>query len=156
MVDLIKSTENLWSLIIAFPPCTDLCVSGARYWPQKVADGRQQAAIDFFMFLAKCKIPRKAIENPIGIISTKWRKPDQIIQPWQFGHPESKATCLWLENLPLLVPSKTLKLPPSGVWDNQTPSGQNKLGPSPDRAKLRSKTYSGIARQMARQWCKLL
>ena len=152
VIKVIKSTEKLWDMLIAFPPCTDLCRSGARYFPEKIADGRQQRSIDFFMFLAKCKIPRKAIENPIGIMSTKWRKPDQIIQPWQFGHPESKATCLWLENLPLIRPTKILELPDCGYWDNQTPSGQNKFSPTKDRAKLRSKTYKGIARQMARQW----
>ncbi len=156
VVKVIKSTEKLWDLLIAFPPCTDLCRSGARHFPEKIADGRQQRAINFFMFLAKCKIPRKAIENPIGIMSTKWRKPNQIIQPWQFGHPESKATCLWLENLPELKPTNVLDLPDCGYWNNQTPSRQNKLGPSKDRAKLRSKTYKGIARQMARQWSPLL
>lgn len=156
VVELIKQTESLWDLIIAFPPCNDLCRSGARYFPEKIADGRQQRSIEFFMFLAKCKIPRKAIENPIGIMSTKWRKPNQIIQPHQFGHPESKATCLWLENLPLLKPTNVLKFPSCGYWDNQTPSGQNKLGPSPERAKLRAKTYMGISKAMAKQWGKVL
>lgn len=156
VIDLIKNTEKIWDLLIAFPPCTDLCRSGARYFPEKIADGRQQRSIDFFMFLAKCKIKRKAIENPIGIMSTKWRKPNQIVQPWQFGHPESKATCLWLENLPLLKPTKILNLPSCGYWDNQTPSGQNKLGPSKDRAKIRSKTYIGLSKAMAKQWSKIL
>ena len=93
-----------------------------------------------------------ALENPVSIISSRIRKPEQIIQPWQFGHPESKKTCLWLKGLPLLEATKVLPLPPSGRWDNQTPSGQNKLGPSPDRWKLRSQTFQGIASAMASQW----
>lgn len=155
VIKVIKSTEKLWDMLIAFPPCTDLCRSGARYFPEKIADGRQQRSIDFFMFLAKCKIPRKAIENPIGIMSTKWRKPDQIIQPWQFGHLETKATCLWLENLPKLEET-------NNVYEEMMmlPKGKrNKIHwmpPTKDRAKLRSKTYKGIARQMARQWSPLL
>lgn len=144
--------NSYWDLVCAFPPCTHLAVSGARWFAQKRSDGRQQQAIDFFMMFADCKAPRLAIENPVGIMSTLWRKPDQTIQPWQFGHPESKATCLWLKNLPLLVPTNILPLPPSGRWANQTPSGQNKLGPSPDRAMIRSRTYVGIAKAMAEQW----
>ena len=101
----------MWDLLIAFPPCTDLCRSGARHFPEKIADGRQQRAINFFMFLAKCKIPRKAIENPIGIMSTKWRKPDQIIQPYQFGDAYEKRTCLWLKGLPMLTPTKIVEIP---------------------------------------------
>ena len=141
-----------WDLMIAHPPCTDLAVSGARYFAEKRADGRQQRSIDFFMLLAEAEIPRIAIENPVCIMSSVWRKPDQIIQPWQFGHAESKATCLWLKGLKKLEPTDILSLPPSGHWQNQTPSGQNKLGPSADRWKLRSVTYSGIAKAMAEQW----
>ncbi len=145
-----------WDMLIAFPDCTHLAVSGARYFAQKRADGRQQAAIDFFMRFAEAHhIPRICIENPVGIMSSVWRKPDQIIQPWQFGHPESKATCLWLKGLPLLQPTNVLPKPASGRWENQTASGQNKLGPSPERAKIRSKTYAGIARAMAEQWGRL-
>jgi hypothetical protein len=103
------------------------------------------------MKLANANIKRIAIENPVCIMSSIWRKPDQIIQPWQFGHPESKATCLWLKNLPLLKYTKILEKQKS-VWNNQTPSGQNKLGPSIDRAKIRSRTYKGIAEAMATQW----
>ena len=143
--------EN-WDLMIAFPPCTHLAVSGARYFKQKREDGRQQAAIDFFMQVANHPIPYIAIENPVGIMSTVWRKPDQIIQPYEYGHPESKKTCLWLKNLPPLTPTNILDLPERGYWNNQTPSGRNNLPPSPDRAKLRSKTYEGIARAMAMQW----
>lgn len=150
--DVTRLLDWKWDLLIAFPPCTHLAVSGARYFAQKRADGRQQEAVDFFMRFANARSGKIAIENPIGIMSSIWRKPDQIIQPWQFGHPESKATCLWLKNLPLLTPTNILELPKSGRWDNQTPSGQNKLGPSPERAFLRAKTYQGIANAMAEQW----
>lgn len=95
-----------WDLMLAFPPCTHLACSGARYFAAKRADGRQQAAIDFFLLLAAANIPKIAIENPVGIMSTIYRKPDQILQPWQFGHGETKATCLWLKNLPLLKPTE--------------------------------------------------
>ena len=144
-----------WDLVIAFPPCTDLCVSGARHFAAKRADGRQQAAIDFFMMFTRLTCPW-AIENPVGIMSTRYRKPDQIIQPWQFGHAESKATCLWLNGLPSLVPTGFIPKPACGYYDNQTPSGQNKLGPSPTRAADRSRTYPGIAAAMADQWSKAL
>ena len=97
-------------------------------------------------------VPRIALENPVGRISTAIRKPDQIIQPWQHGHPESKSTCLWLKGLPLLRPTDVLQKPASGRWMNQTPSGQNRLGPSADRWKVRSATYPGIAAAMADQW----
>ena len=132
-----------WDMIIAFPPCTHLAVSGARYFAEKRADGRQQAAVDFFMEFANALCPKIAIENPIGIMSTKWRKPDQIIQPWQFGHGETKATCLWLRGLPLLKPTEIVDGREQLVW---------KMPPSEERAKLRSKTYPGIARAMAEQW----
>ena len=138
-----------WDMILAFPPCTHLSVSGARYFAEKRADGRQQAAIDFFMQFANHACPRIAIENPVGIMSSMWRKPDQIIQPWMFGEDASKATCLWLKGLPILHPTEIIR---KDRYANQTASGQNKLGPSPERAKLRSKTYAGIAKAMAAQW----
>lgn len=138
--------------MIAHPPCQHLAVSGARYFAEKRADGRQQAAIDFFMALARANIPKICIENPVSIMSSEWRKPDQIIQPWWFGHPESKSTCLWLKGLNPLKPTNKLELPESGRWDNQTASGQNKLPPSKDRWKIRSRTYQGIAKAMAEQW----
>ena len=139
-----------WDLMIAHPPCTHLAVSGARYFAQKV---QQQAdALEFVRFLMDASIPRICIENPISVISTRIRKPDQIIQPWQFGHPESKSTCLWLKGLPKLVATQVLPLPASGRWQNQTASGQNRLTPSPDRWKERSRTYQGIADAMAAQW----
>jgi len=141
-----------WDLMIAHPPCTHLAVSGARYFKFKANE--QSEALGFVRLLLDARIQRIALENPISIISSKIRKPDQIIQPWMFGHPESKATCLWLRGLPNLVPTNILPLPPSGRWDNQTPSGQNKLGPSPTRWLERSRTYSGIAEAMAKQWGK--
>jgi hypothetical protein len=150
--DVTNWIDYGWDLMIAFPPCTDLAVSGAKWFEEKRKDGRQQKSMDFFMMLANCYIPRIAIENPVGIMSTVWRKPDQIIQPWQFGEPESKKTCLWLKGLPRLTPTNILEKPDNGYWSNQTPSGQNKLGPSDNRAKIRSKTYLGIAKAMAKQW----
>lgn len=129
-----------WNLRIGFPPCDHLAVSGARWFPEKIKDGRQKQGIDFFLFMATwCN----AIENPIGIMSTIFRKPDQIIQPWQFGHGETKATCLWLNGLPKLTPTDIVKGREGKVW---------KMPPSPDRAKLRSKTYQGIAKAMADTW----
>ncbi len=150
--DVLKHLGDGWDMMVAFPPCTHLAVSGARYFAAKRADGRQQEGIDFFMALANAPIPKIAIENPIGIMSRLFRKPDQIIQPFEFGHPESKKTCLWLKGLSKLIPTKVLPLPACGYWENQTPSGQNKLGPSPDRAKNRARTYQGIADAMALQW----
>lgn len=132
-----------WDLIIAHPPCTDLSVSGARHFPAKRLDGRQQASVSFFMMLAKCDIPHIAIENPICIMSSIWRKPDQIIHPWQFGHGETKATSLWLKNLPNLIPTNIV-----GGRDQRI----HKMPPSANRWKLRSATYAGIAEAMALQW----
>lgn len=132
-----------WDMVIAFPPCTHLAVSGARYFAEKRADGRQQAAINFFMAFANADCPRVAIENPVGVMSTQWRKPDQIIQPWQFGHGETKATCLWLKGLHPLAPTNIVDGREQRVW---------KMPPGPNRAKERSKTYPGIAKAMAEQW----
>lgn len=145
--------EYPWDMMIAHPPCTYLCSSGL-HWNKRRPEREQltKEAVIFFLTLAECPIPKKAIENPIGCMSTIYRKPDQIIQPWMFGHPESKATCLWLTNLPLLTPTNVLLKPDSGRWANQTPSGQNKLGPSKDRWKVRSRTYEGIASAMANTW----
>lgn len=147
--DVLNHLDDNWDMLIAFPPCTHLAVSGARYFEEKRKDGRQQQGIDFFMELANAPIDKIAIENPVGIMSTVWRKPNQIIQPWMFGDDASKKTCLWLKNLPILLPTHSSW---KKRYSNQTPSGQNKLGPSPDRAKLRSKTFPGIARAMANQW----
>ena len=137
---------DIWDLVIAFPPCTHLASSGARWFPEKRADGRQQEGIDFFMqfveFHEQTGIP-VAIENPVGVMSTHYRKPDQIIQPWQFGHPETKATCLWLHGLPELKPTEIVEGREQRIW---------KMPPSDERAKLRSLTYPGIAKAMAEQW----
>lgn len=141
-----------WDLMVAHPPCTHLSVSGARHFAGKRMDGRQQTGAAFFMALAKADIPMICIENPVCIMASLWRKPDQVIQPWQFGHPESKATCFWLKNLPTLRPTSLVALPESGRWENQTASRQNRLPPSDDRWKLRAKTYQGIADAMADQW----
>ena len=139
-----------WDLMVAFPPCTYLAVSGARWFRERQKD--QEEALDFIRLLLNAPIEKIALENPVGVISTRIRKPDQIIQPWQFGHPESKKTCLWLKNLPKLKSTSILQIPDKGYWNNQTPSGQNKLGPGPMRAKNRSRTYIGIAQAMAEQW----
>jgi site-specific DNA-cytosine methylase len=131
-------------MVIAFPPCTDLSVSGARWFKEKQKDGRQQKSIDFFMLFTNLDhVPMVAIENPIGIMSRWYRKPDQIIQPWQFGHGETKSTRLWLKGLPKLNPTNIVDGREQRIW---------KLPPNSDRAKLRSKTYEGIAQAMASQW----
>jgi hypothetical protein len=142
-----------WDMMIAFPPCTDLCVSGAKHFERKRADGTQQASMDFFMALAHAPIPMIAIENPIGIMSSKWRKPDQIIQPYMFGHEATKSTCLWLKNLPKLVPTNLV-----GKGERHITKGGKSLPkwynipPREDRWKLRSATFHGIAAAMAIQW----
>ena len=148
--DVLDVLYNYWDLMIAHPPCTHLAVSGARWFKGK--EKEQAEALEFVRTLLEAPIHKIALENPVSIISTRIRKPEQIIQPWQFGHPESKKTCLWLKNLPKLEPTKILNSPENGRWDNQTPSGQNKLPPSKDRWKLRSMTYTGIADAMAEQW----
>ena len=133
-------SEN-WDLMIAHPPCTHLAVSGARWFKDKKVE--QKGALDFVRFLMDTNIPKIAIENPISIISSHIRKPDQIIQPWQFGHGETKATCLWLKNLP--------KLQPTNVVEGRT-ARIHKLPPSATRWKERSRTFEGIAHAMAEQW----
>lgn len=130
-----------WDLMIAHPPCTHLAVSGARWFKEKVEE--QKEALEFVRLLLNAPIDRIALENPISIISSKIRKPDQIIQPWQFGHGETKATCLWLKNLPKLVPTDIVDGREAKV---------HKMPPTPDRWKLRSTTYQGIANAMASQW----
>lgn len=136
-----------WDLMISHPPCTHLAVSGARWFPAKRESGVQQEALDFVAMLLDAPIPRIALENPVSIISSHFRKPDQIIQPWQFGHGEIKATCLWLKGLPPLVPSL--------VVDGRKPVVHH-MPPSPDRWKNRSRTYQGIAQAMADQWSHVL
>lgn len=141
--DVSPLLKQHWDMIIAFPPCTHLAVSGARYFEQKRKDGRQQQGFDFFMQFANADCKKIAIENPVGIMSTQYRKPDQIVQPWQFGHGETKTTCLWLKGLPKLKPTEIVDGREQRVW---------KMPPGPERAKMRSKTYVGIARAMAEQW----
>ncbi len=153
--DILDVLDRDWDIGIMHPECTDLAVSGAPHFPKKIADGRQPRAIKFFMKLANAPIHHLCIENPVSIMSTKWRKPDQIIQPHYFGHDASKTTCLWLKNLPLLT--KGVYVEPRIVngrkrWANQCDSGQNKLGPSVDRSAKRAETYAGIAKAMAEQW----
>jgi hypothetical protein len=135
--------EDEWDLMVAHPPCTHLAVSGAAHFDKKRADGRQEEAIDFFLTLALAPIPRIAIENPVCIMSSVWREPDQIIQPWEFGHGETKATCLWLKGLPPLKPTQ--------IVSGREPR-VHRMSPGPDRWKERSRTYEGIAEAMADQW----
>ena len=145
-----------WDMMIAHPPCTYLCSSGLHWNTRR--PGRAQMtedALDFVRMLMDAPIPRIAIENPTGCISTRIRKPDQMIHPYQYGHDASKKTCLWLKNLPLLRPTEYVEpriVDGKNRWANQTDSGQNRLTPSPDRWKIRSETYKGIARAMASQW----
>lgn len=141
--DVFDIIDYGFDLMIAHPPCTHLSVSGARHFVEKRIDGRQQAAVSFFKKLAKSDIEMIAIENPISIISSLWRKPDQIIQPWQFGHGETKSTCLWLKNLPKLTPTNIVSGRDARI---------HKMLPSPDRWKERSRTFKGIADAMANQY----
>lgn len=144
--DVFDIIADGWDLMIAHPPCTHLAVSGARHFAAKQASGVQQEALDFVKKLLDAPIERIALENPISIISSKIRKPDQIIQPWQFGHGETKATCLWLKNLPLLTPTNIVEGREARI---------HKMPPSADRWKKRSETYQGIADAMAKQWSNL-
>jgi site-specific DNA-cytosine methylase len=132
-----------WDLMIAHPPCTHLAVSGSRHFAEKIADGRQQTALDFVRLLMNSPIDRWAIENPVSVISSAIRPPDQIIQPWEYGHGEVKATCLWLKNLP--------KLKPTNCVDGREPK-VHLMPPGPDRWKERSRTYQGVADAMGEQW----
>ena len=143
-----------WDLMIAHPPCTHLAVSGAKHFAAKRADGRQQQGIDFFMLLANAPIKRYAIENPVCIMSTIWRKPDQIIQPYQFGHTSRKTTCLWLKDLPPLQPTNIVE-PELYICKNGKTFSKDymvALKAGEKRGHLRSKTYQGIADAMAQQW----
>lgn len=141
------SPNRPWDLMIAHPPCTDLAVSGARHFPAKIADGRQGRALDFVRMLLDAPIPFIALENPISVISSKIRKPDQVIQPWMFGHGEVKATCLWLKGLPKLVPTNIVEGRTARV---------HRMPPGPNRWKERSRTLDGIAAAMADQWSKAI
>ncbi len=154
--DVLNIINEGWDLMIAHPPCTHLAVSGARHFAQKRADGRQQQGIDFFMSLARANIPRYAIENPIGIMSNIWRKPDQIIQPWEYGHSVTKSTCLWLKGLPALKPTNIVDK--GGVWVAKSGKRMSQWYydssclPPKEREKMRNTTFQGVADAMAQQW----
>lgn len=141
MGDIVPLLTQGWDMLICFPPCTHLCVSGARWFKDKQKE--QAESLDFVRLLLNAPIHRIALENPVGIISTRIRKPDQIIQPWMFGHGETKATCLWLKNLPKLVPTNIVEGREARIHN---------MAPSPTRWKERSRTYSGIALGMSEQW----
>lgn len=162
--DVLAHLDDGWDLMIAFPPCTHICVSGARHFEQKRKDGRQQSGIDFFMEMINAPIEKIAVENPVGIMSNIYREPNQIVHPYYFGDPVSKATCLWLKNLPPLVHfeqdtfwEKQTWVEPEwhtcasgarhSAWDYKIASGPVEL-----RGRLRSKTFPGIAKAMAEQW----
>ena len=149
--DVLPLLEKEWDMIIAFPPCTDLAVSGAAWFEQKRKDGRQQASVEFFMKFANVKCKRVAIENPVGIMSTQWRKPDQIVQPYEYGHMEQKKTCFWLKGLPKLVETENVK-EQMLLLPKKERERIHYMSPGPERAKLRSKTFPGIAKAMAMQW----
>jgi hypothetical protein len=150
---VIDILNDGWDLMVAHPPCTYLSVSGMHWTTRGLRDPQlTEDALAFVQLLMDAPIERIAVENPISVISSRIRKPDQIIQPWWFGHDASKKTCLWLKNLPLLMPTNMLDGDSKTRRGNQTASGQNKLPPSADRWKLRSATYQGIANAMAQQW----
>ena len=154
--DVLELLDHGWDLLIAFPPCTYLSSSGL-HWNNRVPGRREKTenALEFVRALLDAPIPKIALENPVGCISSRIRKPDQIIQPHQFGHDASKTTCLWLKNLPPLEPTQHIEprlINGEKRWANQTDSGQNKLPPSADRWKIRSATYAGVAQAMADQW----
>lgn len=160
--DVFEVINQGWDMMIAFPPCTDLAVSGARHFERKRADGSQQRSIKFFMDLANAPIEKIALENPIGIMSTEWRKPDQIIQPWQFGDKAQKSTCLWLKGLPKLEHTNIVEK--GEFFEFTSKKGEKKRMPMwyykalqeaktpAQRRTLRSKTFKGIAEAMAEQW----
>ena len=165
VISFLTGMSEPWDMMIAHPPCTDLAVSGARHFAEKIADGRQERALEFVRKLMAAPIPMIAIENPISVISSRIRKPDQIIQPWMFGHPEFKATCLWLKGLPKLTPTNQLTPPKRGGYRNLTTAEVearerewaawnkvHRMPPGPDRWRERSRTYHGIADAIASQW----
>lgn len=158
--DVLPLLKEEWDLVIAFPPCTHLASSGAAWFEQKRKDGRQQQAIDFFLAFTKPYAKRWVIENPVGIMSSLFHKPNQIVQPYQFGDPYSKKTCLWLHNVPLLIPTNVVEPEPrvtyaSGRTMPKWYADAWKL-PAEERSKVRSKTFPGIAKAMANQWSKIL
>ena len=167
--DGVKHHIDRWNMLIAHPPCTELCSAGQHWFSRGIKDPKmREDAVDFFMRFINADCEHIAVENPIGIMSTRYRKPDCVIQPWQFGHPETKATCLWLKNLPSLVPTNIIKKPEGG-WENQQISNGKYTGfknydengkilawNDPRTKVIRSRTYIGIAEAMAEQWTKYL
>jgi site-specific DNA-cytosine methylase len=149
--DVLEQLNKGWDAMIAFPPCTHLAVSGARWFPEKRKDGRQQQAVEFFMRIINAPIKHIAVENPVGIMSSMYRKPNQIIQPYYFGDTERKTTCLWLKNLPLLKPTNIV----APIFSK---SGYSKthLGYGKKNSTMRSKTFPGIAKAIATQWSEFL
>lgn len=143
--DIFDVIDYPWDLAIFHPPCTHTSVSGAKHFSAKRLDGRQQAGVSFIMALVRrsAHIQRVAIEQPVSVLSSLWRKPDQVVQPWWFGHGETKSTCLWLRGLPLLTPTEIVEGREARI---------HKMAPSPDRAEKRSETYAGLAAAMASQW----
>lgn len=154
--DVTELLKEPWDMVIAFPPCTHLASSGAAWFEQKRLDGRQQAGIDFFMLFANSDTPKVVIENPVGIMSSIYRKPDQIIQPYQFGDPYEKRTCLWLKGVEPLKPTNIVKPEPRAVYQSGKTMPKwyaDAWGKTPEeRSKIRSKTFPGIAKAMAEQW----
>ena len=154
--DVVPLLKQEWDLIIAFPPCTHLAISGAAWFEQKRKDGRQQEGIDFFMLFTNLDAPKVVIENPVGIMSRIYRKPDQIIQPYQFGDPYEKITCLWLKGVSLLKATNTVKPEPRTIYESgrSMPTWYADAWgkPKADRSRIRSKTFPGIAKAMAEQW----
>lgn len=153
--DVIPELRQGWDLMIAFPPCTYLSRAGARWWKIPGRERLAEAATEFVFTLRDAPIPRIAIENPIGQLNWRWRYPDQTIQPWMFGHPYTKATCLWLKNLPPLRPTKIMRqreawLPSNTGWNRQ--KGQKSQRGRVHTARDASRTFTGIARAMAQQW----
>ena len=154
--DMFDIIHDGWDLMIAHPPCTHLAVSGARHFAKKREDGRQQQGIDFFIKVVSTNIPMVAVENPIGIMSSIYRKPDQIVQPYEYGHKTTKATCLWLKGLPLLKPTNIVEkgefvVFPSGKRMSKWYADSAKHSPK-ERERIRNKTFQGIADAMAQQW----
>ena len=153
--DVLEYLDLGWDLLIAHPPCTHIASSGARHFRKKIEDGRQQSAIDFFMRFISAPVERLAVENPVGIMSNVYRKPDQIVQPFMFGDTDRKTTCLWLKNLPKLVPTNIVEpdlvRAPSGRMWSRFYYDSYKLA-NADKSKFRSRTFKGMAEAMAEQW----